>query len=68
MRVEQVYCAHEYTASNAKFAIHVNPNNEALRQRQQEVAALRDKVRSVASLLGLCYGQADSGVGTSVCS
>ena len=45
VRLDQVYCAHEYTAANAKFAVHVNPNNAALKQRQQEVKALRDKVR-----------------------
>ncbi len=42
---QQVYCAHEYTAANAKFATHVNPNNAALKQRQQEVTALRKTVR-----------------------
>jgi len=23
----QVYCGHEYTASNAKFAVHIDPGN-----------------------------------------
>ena len=28
-----VYCAHEYTASNARFALHADPDNAALRAR-----------------------------------
>jgi hypothetical protein len=47
--LEQVYCAHEYTAANAKFAVHVNPNNAALRERQEEVKALRDRVCTFCS-------------------
>ncbi|MDM1271420.1 hydroxyacylglutathione hydrolase [Acinetobacter indicus] len=37
----QVYCTHEYTLSNAKFALHVEPNNLALQQRYQQVEDLR---------------------------
>jgi hydroxyacylglutathione hydrolase len=36
-----VYCGHEYTASNAKFALSVDPDNAALQKRAEEVAALR---------------------------
>lgn len=36
-----VYCAHEYTQSNAAFAVTVEPDNTALRQRVKEIAALR---------------------------
>ncbi|WP_181704611.1 hydroxyacylglutathione hydrolase [Chthonobacter rhizosphaerae] len=36
-----VYCGHEYTASNARFALSVDPANEALRARAAEVEALR---------------------------
>jgi len=36
-----VCCAHEYTASNARFACVVEPGNAALRQRQQAITALR---------------------------
>ncbi|MBS3850111.1 hydroxyacylglutathione hydrolase [Devosia sp. J2-20] len=36
-----VYCGHEYTASNAKFALSVDPDNTALQKRANEVAALR---------------------------
>ncbi len=38
-----VCCAHEYTASNAKFALTVEPDNEALLARAAEVATLREK-------------------------
>jgi len=34
-------CGHEYTEGNARFALQVEPGNEALRARAQEVAALR---------------------------
>lgn len=36
-----VYCAHEYTQSNIRFAVTVDPDNEELRAREAEVAALR---------------------------
>ncbi len=37
----RVYCAHEYTLSNLRFALAVEPDSEALRRRQQACAALR---------------------------
>jgi hydroxyacylglutathione hydrolase len=37
----RVYCAHEYTQSNIRFAVTVDPANPALRSRESEVAALR---------------------------
>ena len=39
----QVYCAHEYTLSNLKFALAVDPTNEALRQHAAVCAALRQQ-------------------------
>jgi hydroxyacylglutathione hydrolase len=36
-----VCAGHEYTASNAKFALHVDGENEALQARAAKVAALR---------------------------
>lgn len=36
-----LYCAHEYTASNARFALHADPDNAALRDYAQEVADRR---------------------------
>jgi hydroxyacylglutathione hydrolase len=32
-----LYCAHEYTQSNARFALHVDPENAALRARSAEI-------------------------------
>ena len=37
----QVYCAHEYTLANARFALTVDPDNAALRQRAAAVEAAR---------------------------
>ena len=37
----QIYCAHEYTAANAKFAVHADPDNEALADYAAEIAAKR---------------------------
>ncbi len=36
-----IYCAHEYTQSNARFALTVEPDNPALRERAREVDRLR---------------------------
>ena len=36
-----MYCGHEYTASNIKFALGIEPGNAALRARADEVAKLR---------------------------
>lgn len=38
-----IYCAHEYTLSNGRFALTVEPDNSALVQRMVEVVALRDR-------------------------
>ncbi|MBS0988704.1 hydroxyacylglutathione hydrolase [Acetobacter okinawensis] len=49
-----VCCGHEYTASNALFARHVDPDNQALAARTQEVRTLRNKgLPTVPSTLGL---------------
>lgn len=49
----QVYCGHEYTESNARFAITVEPDNAALKKRVAEIQALRSAGRStVPSPLG----------------
>lgn len=39
----QVYCAHEYTLSNARFAVTVDPDNPALARRAEEIKAARDR-------------------------
>ena len=36
-----LYCGHEYTLANAQFALTIEPENAALRQRAGEVEALR---------------------------
>lgn len=36
-----LYCGHEYTVANAKFALTVEPGNEKLQARAKEVEALR---------------------------
>jgi hydroxyacylglutathione hydrolase len=38
----RVYCGHEYTLANGRFALTVEPDNEALVRRVAEVAAMRD--------------------------
>lgn len=39
----RVYCGHEYTLSNARFAVTVDPENAELAARAREVKALRDR-------------------------
>lgn len=39
----KVYCGHEYTQANARFALTVEPENEDLKKRAREVAAKRSK-------------------------
>jgi hydroxyacylglutathione hydrolase len=36
-----VYCAHEYTQSNGRFALVADPDNDAIRQRMSDVNAAR---------------------------
>jgi len=40
-RDTQVFCAHEYTASNAAFAVTIDPDNADLQARVAEITALR---------------------------
>lgn len=37
----QVYCGHEYTLSNIRFALQVEPNNDALKKRFSEAEKAR---------------------------
>lgn len=37
-----VYCGHEYTLANGRFALTVDPDNEALKDRVKEVESLRE--------------------------
>lgn len=41
----QVWCAHEYTLTNLKFALSVDPDNRDLQKRYREVAAARRQSR-----------------------
>jgi hydroxyacylglutathione hydrolase len=38
----RIYCGHEYTLANARFAAHAEPSNAAIATRLAEVAQLRD--------------------------
>ena len=38
-----LYCAHEYTQANAKFALHADPDNMLLRQYAGEIERMRAK-------------------------
>jgi hydroxyacylglutathione hydrolase len=39
----RVYCAHEYTLANIRFALAVEPGNRDLQQRASSAAALRER-------------------------
>ena len=48
----RLYCGHEYTAANVKFALTVEPDNPALKARAAEVTRLRaDNKPTVPTLL-----------------
>ncbi len=50
----RVYCGHEYTQSNGRFALTLEPGNAALVQRTKEVDALRARhAPTVPSTIGL---------------
>jgi hydroxyacylglutathione hydrolase len=38
----RIYCAHEYTQSNGRFALTVEPDNSALVSRMEKVNAMRE--------------------------
>lgn len=40
-----LYCGHEYTLANARFAAHAEPDNEAIAERLEAVRRLRDEGR-----------------------
>ena len=39
----RIYCGHEYTLANARFAAHVEPGNRAIADRLEAVAQLRER-------------------------
>ncbi len=49
----RVFCAHEYTQANARFALTVEPGNEALKARSAAIDRMRAEGKStVPSLMG----------------
>ena len=49
-----VYCGHEYTQANAKFALTIEPANERLKARSDEIDALRENnLPTVPTTIGL---------------
>lgn len=49
----RIYCGHEYTAANARFAVSIDPENAALRKREAAVAAIRGRGEpTIPSLMG----------------
>src|SRR3981189_3702861 len=49
----RLYCGHEYTAANVKFALTIEPNNAVLKARAEEVKRLRAENKpTVPTLLG----------------
>lgn len=49
----RVYCTHEYTQNNGRFALTVEPDNQALQTRMREVAKLRaSNLPTVPSTIG----------------
>jgi hydroxyacylglutathione hydrolase len=38
-----IYCAHEYTASNGRYALVAEPDNAAIRDRMAHVTAMRER-------------------------
>ena len=41
-KATQIYCTHEYTQANGKFALTIEPDNQHLQQRIQQVKQLRE--------------------------
>ena len=50
----RIYCGHEYTLSNGRFALTLEPNNPALQARVREVESLRAESKpTIPSTMGL---------------
>ena len=49
-----VYCAHEYTTANARFALHVDPDNADLQAYSKQIDRRREAgVSTAPSLMGV---------------
>ncbi|MDB2414620.1 hydroxyacylglutathione hydrolase [Rickettsiales bacterium] len=50
----EVYCAHEYTQNNAEFALTIEPDNQDLKDRYEQVKSLRKhKKPTIPTNIGL---------------
>ena len=50
----RIWCAHEYTLGNIKFAVTVDPDNQELQQRLVDVTAARNNsIPTVPTMLGI---------------
>ena len=50
----RIWCAHEYTLGNLKFAVTVDPDNQELAQRLVDVTVARDQmIPTVPTLMGI---------------
>ena len=50
----KVYCGHEYTEANTRFAISVDPENKALKKYADKIKLLRSKDQpTIPSTIGL---------------
>src|ERR1700761_5567607 len=50
----QIFCGHEYTQSNGRFALTLEPGNQALRKRMEEVQGVRARqAPTLPATLGL---------------
>lgn len=48
-----VFCAHEYTQANARWAVTVDPENATLQERKQKIDSMREQgVATIPSILG----------------
>ncbi len=47
----EIYCAHEYTEKNGRFALTVDPKNQSLKQRMKQVIAQRKLKKSTIPFL-----------------
>lgn len=50
-----VYCAHEYSQSNARFAVSVDPNNAALQDRKKRIDEARSRVSQMTAVSWWIY-------------
>jgi len=50
----KIFCGHEYTQSNGRFALTLEPGNQALRKRMEDVEAARARqAPTVPATMGL---------------